>query len=158
MPKKTRNQKPTKTITNETTNETSSDTASSDEELTENNSKTQETNPKNTDVDNVDNVDIKEKDINYYQTLEGMTERYNRFENNKIKRLLKEKSKKPEIIYGIELLYNILEQENIKVLKKLQRDFKDHIEPHTDLTTLLKPPYLVPEIVNHESEKTLNDY
>ncbi len=46
----------------------------------------------------------------------------------------------------------------MKVLTKLQRDFKDHIEPHTDLIKLIKPPYLVPEIVNHGLEKTLNDY
>uniref|UniRef100_A0A6C0E873 Uncharacterized protein n=1 Tax=viral metagenome TaxID=1070528 RepID=A0A6C0E873_9ZZZZ len=97
-------------------------------------------------------------EINYHQTLEGITERYLKFEKNKNKRLEREKNKKPELVYGIELLYKILEQENIKILNKIQREFKDHIDPHVDLTKILKPPYLVPEIVKHGSEKALNDF
>jgi hypothetical protein len=98
------------------------------------------------------------KEINYSLTLEGMTERHNKFENNKKKRLLETTAKNPELIYGIELLYQILEKENIKMLTKLQREFQTYIQPNADLVKLLKPPYLVPEIVNNGVERALNDF
>jgi len=101
----------------------------------------------------------KVKETNYHMTLEGMEKRYQKFMRNKQKRENGEARKKehPEMLDGVGLLYQILETENRKVLLKLQREFKDHIEHGVDLQNLLKPPYLIPEMVSHKTERALNE-
>ena len=100
------------------------------------------------------------KELNYRMTIEGMQEHYDKLTKlkEKKKKRAKEKEDNPEMLFGIELLYRILEKENLKMLAKLQREFREHIDPGVNVRKLLKPPYLVPEIVSHKIEKALNDY
>lgn len=99
------------------------------------------------------------KEINYHMTLEGMEKRYEKFMKTREKLENKEIKQKenPQMLDGLNLLYEILEIENKKVLLKLQREFKDYLEYGVDLRKLLRPPYLIPEIVSSKTERALNE-
>ena len=94
------------------------------------------------------------KKVNQKATLDGIIER-----QQKIKQL-KEKHKKKvneKLSGGIYLLYNIMKQQNTKLLKEVQEQFEDNLPFECDLESdFMKPSYIVPKIVSHRLERHLN--
>ena len=94
------------------------------------------------------------KQVNQKATLDGIIER-----QQKIKQL-KEKHKKKvneKLSGGMYLLYNIMKQQNTKLLKEVQEQFEDNLPFECDLEIdFIKPSYIVPKIVSHRLERHLN--
>lgn len=92
--------------------------------------------------------------VNKKATLDGIIER-----QQKIKQL-KEKHKKKaneKLSGGMYLLYNIMKQQNTKLLKEVQEQFEDNLPFECDLESdFMKPSYIVPKIVSHRLERHLN--
>ena len=94
------------------------------------------------------------KPVNQKATLDGIIER-----QLKIKQL-KEKHKKKvneKLSGGMYLLYNIMKQQNTKLLKEVQEQFEDNLPFECNLEIdFIKPSYIVPKIVSHRLERHLN--
>jgi hypothetical protein len=95
------------------------------------------------------------REINKKATLAAVLERQKRLEK------IKEKTKKKEIslqmMNGIELLFNIMKIQNIKILEDVKHEFKSNLPFNIDMEAeFIKPPYLTPKIVSHKLERLLN--
>jgi hypothetical protein len=95
------------------------------------------------------------REINKKATLAAVLERQKRLEK------IKEKTKKNEMslqmMNGIELLFNIMKIQNIKVLEDVKHEFKSNLPFNIDMEAeFIKPPYLTPKIVSHKLERLLN--
>ena len=94
------------------------------------------------------------KPVNQKATLDGIIER-----QQKIKQL-KEKHKKKvneKLSGGMYLLYNIMKQQNTKLLKEVQDEFEENLPFECNLENdFIKPSYIVPKIVSHRLERHLN--
>ena len=100
------------------------------------------------------------REINYNATLAAVYERQERLKKIKAKIELNSKNEnnRLKLIGGLELLYNIVKKQNIKLVDKLQKEFTTSLPFNINLqTTIIKPPYLTPKIVSHRMEKLLNE-
>ena len=99
----------------------------------------------------------KDKKINIKATLIGIRERHEKIEKIKKEKELKYQNEKNKIVFGVELLYNIMKKQNYEVLGELNEEFKSSLPFNTDLQNeFVKPPYLTPKIVSHKLTKILN--
>jgi hypothetical protein len=95
------------------------------------------------------------REINKKATLEAILERQKRLEKINEKKQKKEKSL--QMKNGIELLFNIMKTQNIKILEDVRHEFKSCLPFNIDMETeFIKPPYLTPKIVAHKLERLLN--
>jgi hypothetical protein len=95
------------------------------------------------------------KEINQKATLAAVLERQKRLE--KIKEKSKKKTKSLVMSSGIELLFNVMKLQNIKVLEDVRHEFKSSLPFNIDMEAeFIKPPYLTPKIVSHKLERLLN--
>ena len=100
------------------------------------------------------------REINYNATLAAVYERQERLKKikAKIELNIKNENNRLKLIGGLELLYNIVKKQNIKLVDKLQKEFTTSLPFNINLqTTIIKPPYLTPKIVSHRMEKLLNE-
>ncbi len=99
----------------------------------------------------------KDKKINIKATLIGIRERQEKIEKIKKEKELKSQNEKNKILFGVELLYNIMKKQNYEVLGELNETFKSNLPFNTNLQSeFVKPPYLTPKIVSHKLTKILN--
>lgn len=99
----------------------------------------------------------KDKHINIKLTLIGIRERQEKLEKIKKEKELKSQNEKEKILFGVELLYNIMKKQNYETLGELNETFKSSLSFNTDLQTeFVKPPYLTPKIVSHKLTQILN--
>ncbi len=90
-------------------------------------------------------------------TLVKAREKCERIEKIKALKEKKIQSENEKIFIGIELIYNIMKRQNIKLLNELGEEFKSQLSSNTDLEKeFIKPPYLTPQIVAHKMTKILN--
>jgi hypothetical protein len=96
-----------------------------------------------------------DKEINIKATLIGVRERQERL--YKIREKKKSEENYNNITIGVPLLYNIMKNQNIKLLDDMNLAFKDKLSFNTDLKKeFIKPPYLTPKITKHKLTKVLN--
>ncbi len=96
-----------------------------------------------------------DKEINIKATLIGIRERQERL--YKIREKKKNEENHNNIMIGVPLLYNIIKNQNIKLLDDMNIAFKDKLSFNTDLKKeFIKPPYLTPKITKHKLTKILN--
>jgi hypothetical protein len=94
------------------------------------------------------------KEINEKATMVGIRERQERLSQIKEKRKNLQNNK---LSLGIQLLYNTLKEQNIKLLANLKEAFETNLPYNCDLTIdYIKPPYITPKIVSHKNERYLN--
>ncbi len=97
-----------------------------------------------------------QRDINMKATLSAVKERQERLSQIKEKNM-KKLNQDAKISTGIQLLYNVMKHENIKILMDVNDVFKTNLPFNCDLQKeYIKPPYLVPKIVSHKFERHLN--
>jgi len=93
-----------------------------------------------------------DKEINIKATLIGVRERQERL--YKIREKKKSEENYNNITIGVPLLYNIMKNQNIKLLDDMNLAFKDKLSFNTDLKKeFIKPPYLTPKITKHKLTK-----
>ncbi len=119
-------------------------------------------NNKKTKTSNKNELDVKnnKREVNYNATLAAVHERQERLA--KMKARIDQKNKNEDtrlrLIGGLELLYNIIKKQNIKLVNKIQNEFTTSLPFNINLqSTVIKPPYLTPKIVSHRMEKLLNE-
>lgn len=99
----------------------------------------------------------KEKKVNIKSTLIGIRERQEKLDKIKKEKELKCHNEQNKILFGVELLYNIMKKQNHELLGELNETFKKSLSFDTDLQSeFVKPPYLTPKIVSHKLTKILN--
>ncbi len=100
------------------------------------------------------------REINYNATLAAVHERQERLAQMKarIEQKNKNENNRLKLIGGLELLYNIIKKQNVKLADKIQTEFNTSLPFNINLqSTIIKPPYLTPKIVSHRMEKLLNE-
>ncbi len=118
-------------------------------------------NKKTNDSSKIDSEVKKDKrEVNYNATLAAVHERQERLEKMKarIEQKNRNENNRLRLIGGLELLYNIIKKQNIKLVDKIQTEFTTSLPFNINLqSTMIKPPYLTPKIVSHRMEKLLNE-
>ena len=98
------------------------------------------------------------REINQKATLMAIKERQERLSQIKEKKM-KELQENSKLSSGIQLLYDSMKLQNKKLLIDVGVVFKDNLPFNCDLQKdFIKPPYLVPKIVNHKLERHLNSF
>jgi hypothetical protein len=107
------------------------------------------------DNDSKNSSNNQKREINKKATLAAVLERQKRLE--KIKEKTQKKEKSLQMMNGIELLFNVIKTQNIKILEDVRHEFKSSLPFNIDMETeFIKPPYLTPKIVSHKLERLLN--
>ncbi len=95
------------------------------------------------------------KKINENRTLSAMIDKQKRLSH--IKERYQKKQMNSSASTGIQLLYGTLKNQNQLLLNDITEAFQIDVPSNSNLTSeFIKPPYLIPKIVSHRIERTMN--